>query len=78
MKEKVSVILADNVDTLFWIEKLKSSSTFLVVVDYDFTGDYEKRGGVLFMSPKYASQYFKGFSSITYYRSMYIYPGTYT
>lgn len=75
----LDVILGENVDTSFWIKKLRLNfSEHICVINYDYYGEPVFINGVMYLSVEEAKEYFKKFDSICFYKSIYIYPGMYS
>lgn len=72
------VIIGKNIDTSYWIRELKSNlHEYIFVVDYDYYIDPEIIDNVTYVSHIDAKNLLKKFDSVVYYKSMYIFPGTY-
>lgn len=73
-----TVILGKNIDTPGWIRELKANfHEHIIVIDYDHNGAIEIIDGVIYSSNVHAEELLDKFDSIYFYKSIYIYPGTY-
>ena len=69
------VILGLTIDTNVWIDNLKKDSADnIFVVDYDYYGEPYSIDRVLYLSPLDASKVLRGFDSLNFYKSLFIYP----
>ena len=72
----LSVILGVTIDTPSWIEMLREDKAdYITVVDYNYTGEPEQQGDVLYLSPEDAKVYMKKFDSVEFFTSFYCFPG---
>ncbi|WP_298824727.1 hypothetical protein [uncultured Planococcus sp.] len=72
----LSVILGVTVDAPMWIAHLsESEANHIVVLDYDYVGEAEYKGNVLYLSPLDVKNYMNKFDSVNFYKSLYVYPG---
>lgn len=73
------VILGKNIDTLYWIMELKSNLyENIIVIDYDHYVDPLIIDEVTYLSDSDARKQLNKFDSVNFYKSMYVYPGTYS
>lgn len=72
----LSVILGVTVDTPMWIAHLRGSEAdHIVVLDYEYMGEPEQRGNILYLSSLDAKIYMKKYDSVEFFKSLYGYPG---
>ncbi|TWT01863.1 hypothetical protein [Planomicrobium sp. CPCC 101079] len=70
------VILGITIDTKMWISVLKlQNSENIYVIDYEYFGEPILSNEVIYISSLDAKKQLTKYDSISFYKSMYVYPG---
>lgn len=74
----INMILGNSIDSTIWFRKLEAESEeVLMILDYDLKEDIYCEGSISYISPEYAKILAKEACSVSYFKSLYIYPGMY-
>lgn len=74
----IDVILGMNIDTYKLFSILKSRKTnHIIVIDYDYFGHPKINSGIPIFSTNDSKEVIKRYETVTYYKSLYIYPKLY-
>lgn len=72
----LSIILGNNIDTIVWIKYLRNKKAEnIIVIDYEYFGEPKKYNEAMYMSNSDALKYLSEYDKLSFYKSMYAYPG---
>lgn len=73
-----NIILGNSIDSLIWVKKLDAEGEeVILILDYDLTEDAYYKDNIIYISSEYAKKLVKKINSVSYYKSLYVYPGMY-
>lgn len=73
-----NIILGNSIDSLIWVKKLDAEGEeVILILDYDLTEDAYYKDNIIYISSEYAKKLVKQINSVSYYKSLYVYPGMY-
>lgn len=62
-------------DTPLWISYLQEKKAdYIIVIDFHSSHTIRTNEKVIYLSPLKAKEFFKNFSALCFYKSMYVYP----
>ncbi|MFP3356246.1 MULTISPECIES: hypothetical protein [unclassified Planococcus (in: firmicutes)] len=74
----INLILGNYIDSLIWFKKLKDENEEVVMIlDYDLNEDIYCKNDIIYISSECAKKLAKEASSVSYFKSLYVYPGMY-